>query len=208
MKLYIFATKRSGQHAIINWLCEQNRPALHYNACNENLLPRKFVMEYVGNEKHQYNFNKFQESQNYKLKVYNFEDKEIFPIKGKRIVIIREPKNWIASRLKININLQRRRINIWKNHARSNLFKIIFDEWFVDKEYRKYICKELGLTFTDKGLNDVFWHGQSSFDKHKFNGAAQRMKVLERWKEFRDDANRIVDEEMKKLFDEILRSKM
>ena len=55
MILNIFSMKRSGQHAIINWLCEQNKPAVHFNACDENRKPINFVIEYKDNKKIKHN---------------------------------------------------------------------------------------------------------------------------------------------------------
>ena len=47
MELNIFAMRRSGQHAIINWICEQNKPCVHHNSCNiDTRNPRKFSVVY------------------------------------------------------------------------------------------------------------------------------------------------------------------
>jgi hypothetical protein len=72
--------------------------------------------------------------------------------------------------------------DIWTSHLESNFYKIFFDEWFVNKDYRKKICADLKLKFTDNGLLDV--HQTSSFDQKKFDGRAQDMDVLNRWKKF------------------------
>ena len=65
---------------------------------------------------------------------------------------------------------------------------INFNNWFVSKEYRKKISETLGVPFTDKGLEFIPEDGKgSSFDKRQYNGIAQQMKVLERYKVFMHD---------------------
>lgn len=63
-----------------------------------------------------------------------------------------------------------------------------YNKWFVDKNYRKEIASKIGFTFTDNGINDVVNFGfGSSFDKTKYNKKANNMKVLDRWKNYKDD---------------------
>lgn len=77
---------------------------------------------------------------------------------------------------------------------------ISFNEWFTSVDYRMQISNSLGLKFTDKNLNKVSSNGNggSSFDKVKFQDNAQKMKVLDRWKDFRGDSrfNRLLDDEL------------
>ena len=64
---------------------------------------------------------------------------------------------------------------------------INFNAWFVSQDYRKNLSKSLGLKFNDKGLNIVPETGEgSSFDHRKFDGKAQKMKILDRWKVLKD----------------------
>ena len=132
--------------------------------------------------------------------IYNFEDTEVLNIPGKKLIILRDPFNWIASRLQVG--LQQHRTHMWKNHVRSNEQKIIFNKWFLDRAYRKEVCDMLNLNFTDDGLDEVFWHGSSSFDGSTFDGKAQEMKVLERYKKWENDKKylSLIDEEMKQLW--------
>ena len=66
---------------------------------------------------------------------------------------------------------------------------LIYDKWVQNKQYRKEIVRVLGLPkFTDAGFKDVPQNcGGSSFDGLEFNGKADEMKVLERWKEYEND---------------------
>jgi hypothetical protein len=62
-------------------------------------------------------------------------------------------------------------------------FFVVFDQWFSSIKVRKRLAKSLNLNFTDAGLNEVRkFGGGSSFDSDSFNGKAQEMKVLERFK--------------------------
>jgi len=62
---------------------------------------------------------------------------------------------------------------------------ISYNDWFSDKEYRKQICEELDIEFTDSGLQAVpNFGGGSGFDKLRKNNKAQSMDVLNRYKKF------------------------
>ena len=161
---------RSGQHAIINWLIESNQPATHYNNINRFKFPSI--------KPNQLNDN---------LTIFSIEDFYIFSPNQediKPIVIIREPKNWMASRIKATLNPDV--IQVWLGHANSSLYKIIFDKWFQSEEYRRQICKDLNLNFSDQALNKVVDAGESSFDKFTYHEKAQQMNVLNRWQEYKD----------------------
>lgn len=172
MRLSIFSMKRSGQHAIINWLCEQGKPALHFNACELNLEPRNFIVEYGNDKKVIHHKRDFQPLlKNYKLVIYNFEDIPVVDTGMKRMIIIRDPWNWKASRKRSKLAL---RDDIWIQHALNPTPKVLFNRWVMEEEYRKNLCKSLSVPFTDAGFREVFWHGRSHFDN---------MNVLERFKE-------------------------
>jgi len=90
------------------------------------------------------------------------------------------------------------RLALWKEYAKeflgftnylsNNKLVINFNKWVVDKEYRRTLAKKLGLNFNDHSMSSVSEYGKgSSFDGLKFHGQADRMKVLERWKEFESD---------------------
>lgn len=188
--LYIFAMKRSGQHAIINWLCKQNQPSLHYNACRfkSKPVPGKNKYEYKNNNIITYKHNNFDHN-NYNLIIYNFEDKSPKNIsdryKDNSIVITRNIYNLVASRLQKGLKWNKgawQDINNWKGYI------IHFDSWFIDEGYRKQICKDLELNFTDDGLQDVFANGVSGFDGLNNDGNAQEMDVLNRWKKWENNS--------------------
>jgi len=136
----------------------------------------------------------------------------------KIIFILRDPFNFMASRFCkktptiSEFNKLSDALNAWKMYAYEFLGKteyipdkilINYNRWFIDQNYRKGLAKKMNIPFSDKGIDIVPTAGQgSSFDRLSYNGRAQEMKVLERWK------NISTKPEFKKLFtrqDEILK---
>ena len=217
MEIDFFSLKRSGQHAIINWLCSQNKPSVHYNACNiKTREPRSEIIQYTSKwfktVKTVMKKEEFSCPEKLKLIVRNFEGERVKIYKKSNaipVIILREPRNWLASKYKLipdqlfnngkitkfTLNI-RKEMELWKKHAQSDVYTIFFDEWFQNKEYRKSICKYFGLKFNDKGLNDVFGHGKSGFDDFYYDGKAQHMNILNRWKHYEIQIKSMIDPEM------------
>lgn len=127
------------------------------------------------------------------------------------VLILRDPYNLFASRLKKERDFRRNRyslhcpqerralINLWKSYAKEflgdssviateNKVPISYNRWFTDREYRRRLAERLGLEFTDDGASQVLpIGGGSSFDRIEKNAEASKMKVLERWRHFQDD---------------------
>lgn len=125
------------------------------------------------------------------------------------VLVLRDPFNLLASKLRWAYGVKYRpsmeslpvTVQIWKEQAReflgetgylSNKILINYNSWFSSREYRMGAADKLGLTFTDKGINEVSKWGPStwgdSFDGLTFDGNAIQMKVLERWKNYRNDS--------------------
>lgn len=116
------------------------------------------------------------------------------------VLILRDPFNLFASRLhagfsQISLLTTAR---IWKQHAREFLGQrrylnqprilINYNRWATEPAYRQQLTAQIGLPFTDAGIHTVpQTAGGSSFDGLRYNGAAGRMKVLERWKAYQAD---------------------
>jgi hypothetical protein len=163
--------------------------------------------------------------EDFDLEVWNINQfnsfKQLQP--HKKIVIIRDPYNFVASCLQRRIDPPdagatdvadqlAERMLLWKQHAHAALdeesgyYAIKFNDWFASKEYRQQICDDLGLLFTDNGLNDVLSFGSgSSFDREKYDENAQKMKVLERWKQYPDQEKlaSYIDDEAKDLCNQL-----
>ena len=123
------------------------------------------------------------------------------------ILILRDPFNLMASRFRwilgcgfeFEMEQFKEILGMWKEHAREFLGEtsyfpakvaISYNEWFCNQDYRQEISRKLGLEWNDKGLYEVAKWGPTiamgSFNGLDYDGQANKMKVLERWKEFDD----------------------
>lgn len=205
-----YALKRSGNHAVLNWIIEQlPEPVCFFNGvynCDRNPTVGKSV---VSGEMNLHSDKRKLGSKNI---LYSYEDKNLSLIRKNgrfftngikneigeskkffSILIIRDPFNSIASRCVWDrVISDERYIDMWKQYAAEYLDKtqhlcknklvINFNRWFIDKQYRKELSNRLGLPFSDSTVNKVLPIGYSSFDNRKYDNNAQQMKVLERWK--------------------------
>ena len=118
------------------------------------------------------------------------------------VLIVRRPSNLFASRLRkasqkeavayprTNGATMQRIVRVWKQHAREflgdtrlldNKVCVYFDWWFSSRSYRRKICQQLNMEFTDVGFDHVSQAGGgSSFDATELDGNNQRMDVLNR----------------------------
>jgi len=120
----------------------------------------------------------------------------------RRIVVLRDPFNLLASRYEL-VRLGHKMdlgdvVRLWKVYAREFLGEtshvpgavfVSFNEWFSDERYRRELSERLGLEFSDAGLKRVPNTSGvgSSFDRTRFDGRAQEMGVLERWRKLAGD---------------------
>lgn len=115
------------------------------------------------------------------------------------VIVVREFKNWLASVCKMQGNYRVDILDIAKykshliretvcdisGHCVWRPWYIYYDRWCVDAEYRKDICSQLNLKYTNCGFRDVASNGGgSSFDGQDFDGQAHKMNTSERWKEY------------------------
>ena len=121
------------------------------------------------------------------------------------IVLVRDPYNLFASRSKdprIKMIGDEAK-TLYKSHMDvamngSDFVDINYNSWFKDKKYRNNLADRLNIPFTDKGLNDIIWPGVSTFDGSDYDGKAQEMRVLERWKQLGEDfISTEMDEELR-----------
>ena len=74
------------------------------------------------------------------------------------------------------------------NYLKHHKICINYNRWFIDFEYRKELANQLEIKFTDAGMDRVVsLGGGSSFDGQNMDGAASKMAVLDRWKNFVDN---------------------
>lgn len=120
------------------------------------------------------------------------------------LLVLRDPYNLFASKFRWHeqyvhepweADRTAEEVSMWKDHAREYLrsrmedsesvLGVSFNRWFSDRDYRISIAGRLGLTFSDRGLGTVgVWGYGSSFDFMDFDGQAQHMSVLGRWRSY------------------------
>jgi hypothetical protein len=116
------------------------------------------------------------------------------------IIVLRDPFNWIASRIKNSFAVSPSILQAWKSQVTDALGRtrylspasctINYNRWLVDTSYRRDISLRLGLGPSDHGLRDVGSFGEgSSFDGRSYDGRADEMNVRDRWRHYRDDAS-------------------
>ena len=118
------------------------------------------------------------------------------------VLIIRDPFNLFASRFKNNFRevkiSGKTDIELWieyakeyleeTNYLKHNKLCINYNQWFQDRSYRQNLLDRLGIYCLNPGLSQVGnWGGGSSFDGTEFQGQAEKMDLLGRWKHFVDD---------------------
>lgn len=127
------------------------------------------------------------------------------------ILNLRDPFNNLASKYKWMVSglkwaptfeMIEQSKNIWKSYARefvgitsffpeSNKIFLNYNKWFSDISYRDSLAKMLLLHTSDKGLEEVAKWGPNTwgdgFDNMKYDGHANKMDVLNRWRNFSED---------------------
>ncbi len=139
-----------------------------------------------------------------KKKILNALNYDLFSKKQHYVFVLRSPYNQLASWMKWKgkLRLAKRFAQCWNVAAEEFLgitdviphpkIFLNYDKWFVDENYRRQISQELGILFSDRGLNTVMKVGRgkvygSSFDKMEHKNEAQNMNVTERWKDYQND---------------------
>jgi hypothetical protein len=159
-----------------------------------------------------YNYEDWQLSEAFPPEFLN-DRAEWFGRSGKSVyvLVLRDPFNNFASKYRWAINgtwwipqmewVTRDLPRLWKSYAKeflglTNLMPapkvfVNYNHWFTDENYRCEMADRLGLISADQGLTEVAKWGPNtwgdSFDNLNFDGRANEMKVLERWRYFVDD---------------------
>jgi len=228
MNYLVLAMGRSGHHAIIDWIGERcYGEAVHYNNVIRGweygeLIPNKNKVRKLNNsdgkENSIYSIEDVPADEMEKLDPYYFNQLK----NTVAIIVIRDPRNWLASSIKIGgdaynyldkpINKDRlycSRIDAYKSHlheALGNTYNIkmprtfvLYDKWFECSEYRDIVSFRLGLINIPGIPGKVSgFAGGSSFDKKRYDGKANKMNVLTRYKSMANnsDYKRLLDDEM------------
>lgn len=226
----VSSVKRSGHHAIINWIMRQWNGSVSYH--NYVRLGSPIYKSAFNHE------TKLRLPVKNPLIMYNHEEIKLSELKTDQdfysnywkqrkivdIVVIRDPFNCFASRMKANWKWDNRfnesesnrqkTIDIWKDHAKeclniTNNFpdKVVvnYNQWILDRSYRMELARILGVNFTDAGFTEVTDYGNgSSFDG--LNRIPSNQALLNRWAQFENDPifNKIFeDKELISLSDQL-----
>ncbi len=164
MQLIQLGIRRSGNHAITQWLFPMLKDFIFLNMNEQIGILNPAALVQNGS------FNVLLSFENIPLpNFYEYaENKNSF-------LVVRHPLNMLASSWEIykNDELDRaRRINdaieLYFEYARFTGDVIIYDEWLESKDYRKQIAHKLGLRFDDSNCKRVWGFGGSSFDDKSY----------------------------------------
>lgn len=209
--------RRSGNHAISNWVLKQLEGATCYNnnmgpfhPPENTIIKRIFLKGWS-----KYNLVVSLEDKPCEAAFLPFDEKKFGKASIKaNILILRDPFNMFASRwvwkdefgrmFREDKMHQQEIIDLWKDHAQTFLawrngqvlnkneiyIPIQYNQWFKDLEYRKELAHKLGLEFTDKGKEEVSGYGfGSSFEGRENDGKASNSKVMERWEGLKENSS-------------------
>jgi len=193
----VFGIRRGGTHAIAQWILQQIKGGAKYYHPVVSFHKENIQTDIYGDGE-----NKYIGFENLRISEFN-TDKEEWVNKFelgdmKTIMILRNPWNQMASHIQWRPESSPDRRNYvielisdFQDDYLTGIKDIdfiIYDKWFQDINYRKQISSQLGLEFSDEGLQIVFGAGGgSSFNGIEYDGKAQEMDVLNRYKQVDND---------------------
>ncbi len=178
--------QRSGNHAIIEWLCGHFNGHRHRNnimglSCKDKAAQFDTDGDYTTHVR----VDSWENFEPLKITISNNSE----PL----VVIVRDPYNWWASWFSFvykNPNIQFAPLEgvmgsylAYIEYARSFPDRcVIFNRWFGSRAYRRRLEHRWNLGESDQSLNQVAGlGGGSSFDLNAFHNRAQKMNVLKRY---------------------------
>lgn len=206
--IHFFGLRRSGNHAVINWLVEgwsETGKVTHFNSVAGFRLPERepAAMRTRINDAQPTAVIMSYEDVSFERRHSLEHYREFRSSAQKDILLLRSFPNMMASRIQRVANLERegisRSINrlgwvavrdLWRENALNMLaldgsqeVGVRYDEWFVSRAYRDEMARSLGFINSDAGINDVPANAQgSSYDRTSYHGRGQEMNVLHRWR--------------------------
>lgn len=163
IKMSVAGLKRCGNHAIIHWLLSNLnfRHQVHIPAPHDSMTNRDGTVRF---------FNNIDQWMPIKsaVSLQSLEDKCISEISAitsrhcnKNVLILRDPLNMLASRIKgegVNYKRHKHILNLWVEYAREyinettflDITPISYNEWLISRDYRDQICNSLGVENYDE----------------------------------------------------------
>ncbi|NEO54345.1 MAG: hypothetical protein F6K54_15385, partial [Okeania sp. SIO3B5] len=208
-EIRVAGMKRTGNHAIINWVkSQQNGDVGFINNVLANQNPYRYKYENLRDQFPEHKWaiehNRQQAKGNFIKRdclIYSYEDFPLDQIASDKfernhdlylgksamrydLLIIRDPFNLFASRLKISSQAKhflsvnspnKTMIDLWidyakeylgeTNYLKHNKVCVNYNQWFADIEYRRKIAEKLQIEFSDAGIDKVTsFGGGSSFE--------------------------------------------
>jgi len=202
--LHHFCFWRSGIHAIWEWLRNISHIEKYVLADDVKLplqsLNRMYIYGKATPSDTEYMHITFNELA--VRRVYEHCDSFLSESLHKIMVHIRDPYNWVASRLRMMSkhpgvllgSVDPKLMSVWCDYAEhltrmpAGVVRFTFNEWFQSSECRKSVASQLGFVTDGAAEENVRGvSGGSSFDGTRFNKKATQMKVLQRYEEYAND---------------------
>lgn len=226
----VYSLQRSGTHAVTNWIADHYDGKIFYANdcfnCHPDTLENFKSDDLPAFSRRRLIPVDFYSAGSADLSILVYEDATLWePWPGEdtalgekmnhtKVLILRDPFNLIASRLKLaemvptpfiqermlsqNNGGSPRFLSLWKSYAREFIrlrenrepgyVLVNYNLWVASKKYRREISAELGRPHRDREKESVPGDGfGSSFDGIRYNQNASRMEVLTRWRNFESD---------------------
>ena len=182
--IHLFGIRRSGNHAVINWLSEGlrgdgERSVVHVNNVADKptrperqpiYIKGKVALLHPDFVVLSYEDRTLSERHNLEHRKRFSNDRDI------DVAVLRSFPNLIASQVQRRRNIQEQGLenrpimrlglaavrDAWVENAQairdsnaSGVTGVLFDRWFTDRDYRDEIAQQIGFTNTDSGLDHV-----------------------------------------------------
>lgn len=199
MKLItIYGIRRSGNHAIANWIMSHYHTGCYINDANLRLRAKSDWLPCYRNRCKQTNLDKNPSiiiigiENRLNRNIHNLYFKEISNLyeannlETLEISLIRHYSNLVASHLKAwgDQKYHEKIQQDWKKHFdfyeqhKSEMIRLIYDEW-LDLPYRNLIADNIGFSNKDLGIEQIPHYGGGSSFKDK---TVNRDNLKNRWK--------------------------
>lgn len=214
MTLSFYGMRRSGNHAILEWLCHSLGDGTERNMIENNRLIQYGDAYYLNEvntmmRKLQPRLDKIKDA---KWTIFAYEDepttfKHKLDKSDKTLVIVRDIHNLMASRHQkvlrdkrsFDMRMDDKFFNTWLEHANQPDENIIYyEKWLVDRRYRDSILERLGARNLDNTSTVNTAGGGSSFVGVNLDTT---QNLLNRWQQVELDEkliNRLEDDAIKK----------
>ncbi|MCC5669480.1 hypothetical protein LC653_38030 [Nostoc sp. CHAB 5784] len=208
--ILLFGIRRSGNHALIEWLKGHFDPnaVLFLNSAEPSLF--RTTAQDLSVDACTYGAVPIKEHQTCLIVSYENCDPRLYPLiynsgiahRTDALLLLRDFPNTAASITRAAHDQPafgyRYRIRdfpaLWCIYAKlimsraPGFYPVLYNDWFKSSDMRFHLESALGLQQSDAGLNQVSLFGQgSSFDAITYDGNAQGMDVLNRWTTMIDD---------------------